>query len=50
MKAEPVWTAACAREVDELSIGTFGIRQTDLMERAGHHGKSADREVIRRVV
>ena len=35
MKAEPVWTAACAREVDELSIGTFGIRQTDLMERAG---------------
>ena len=35
MNADPVWTAACAREVDELSIGTFGIRQTDLMERAG---------------
>ena len=35
MNAEPVWTAACARQVDKLSIDTFGIRQSDLMERAG---------------
>ena len=35
MNAEPVWTAACARTVDELSIANFGIRQADLMERAG---------------
>lgn len=35
MNADPVWTVACARTVDELSIATFGIRQTDLMERAG---------------
>jgi len=35
MKADPVWTAACARRVDDLSIKTFHIPQSSLMERAG---------------
>lgn len=35
MKADPVWTAACARRVDDLSINVFNIPQTSLMERAG---------------
>lgn len=35
MKAEPIWTAACARRVDALSINKFKIPQTTLMDRAG---------------
>ncbi len=35
MKADPVWSAACARRVDDLSSNTCDIPQSSLMERAG---------------
>ena len=35
MKSDPVWTAECARKIDKLSIETYKISQSELMERAG---------------